>query len=65
MIDSEFDGQQWEWVAEWRLAKDQSTDAEGWSYSGQFNSKSYSAKKGIMDMVRRRRWVRQCVSRAE
>jgi len=51
----------WQWVMDWTV--DYHTpggvDREGWQYARDF-PRTYHARKGITDYVRRRRWYRKC-----
>jgi hypothetical protein len=55
-----FDDCCFEWIGDWTLVIDEHTDQEGWSYANNFKSKSFGSKKGMMDMVRKRKWVCKC-----
>ena len=59
------EGQKFEWSTEWQIVRDDSTDKEGWTYSNQFGAKKWTASKGLFDVVRRRRWMRQCKTKSE
>jgi hypothetical protein len=48
----------WEWEDIWHIERTpEFTDADGWSYAIDFNS-GFHASKGLLDAVRRRKWVR-------
>lgn len=48
----------WEWEDIWHVERTpEFTDADGWSYAIDFNS-AFHAAKGLLDAVRRRKWVR-------
>lgn len=48
----------WKWLTNWVVEKDPSFhDKNGWSYAYDFNG-PYKRSKGLMDFVRRRKWVR-------
>ena len=65
LIDPDADGLKLEWSSEWQVVKDASTDKEGWAFASQFGSKSWTSNKGLFDVVRRRRWLRQCKTKSE
>ena len=51
---------EWEWETIWFIDKDSDfTDEQGWQYSSDF---TYPFRKsmGLLDVVRRRKWVRIC-----
>eukprot|EP00898_Chlorokybus_atmophyticus_P001275 jgi/Chlat1/2148/Chrsp17S02730 len=54
----------WSWTSEWRVETTGHVDKEGWCYASDFPKLRYppsesARKKGILDFVRRRRWVRE------
>jgi hypothetical protein len=60
-----FDGLRWDWVDEWKLIIDETTDMNGWSYATSFTSKNFDPKKGLLDVVRRRKWIRKCKTKTD
>ena len=60
-----FDGLRWEWIEEWKLIIDETTDMNGYNYSTSFTSKNFTNKKGMLDVVRKRKWVRKCKTKNE
>lgn len=54
----------WEWIGPWEVEIKGHVDSAGWCYAADFKLMKYppkkgAGKKGIMDMTRRRRWVRK------
>jgi len=50
----------WEPVGEWRIEQDESTDPEGWQYAVDWRSSVWrQAPRALVDIVRRRQWVRE------
>ena len=50
----------WEWVDIWHIEKnDEFTDDNGWQYAVDFKS-NYHKSSGLLDVVRKRKWVRIC-----
>lgn len=54
----------WEWLGPWEIEIKGNVDAGGWCYAPDFKLMKYppkkgAGKKGLMDMTRRRRWVRK------
>lgn len=52
----------WKWQSNWIVEIDESFhDKKGWSYAYDFNG-PYKKTKGLLDFVRRRKWVRVAAS---
>jgi len=57
-------GKEWEWEDIWHVEKiPEFTDANGWQYAVDFNS-NFHGHKNLLDVVRRRKWVRVCRQKA-
>ena len=51
------DNGNWEWDGEWTIDVATSTDADGWTYAKNFDSK-FQNKNQSYHYVRRRKWIR-------
>ena len=48
----------WKWETGWEIQKDANfNDKNGWCYANDFNS-PFKKTRGLLDFVRRRKWVR-------
>lgn len=54
-----------QWVDDWKLIVDETTDLNGWVYGTNFKSKNFGSQKGILDVVRKRKWVRKCKAKVD
>ena len=51
----------WRWQTEWAVEIDANFhDAKGWSYNNDFKGQ-FKKERGLLDFVRRRKWVRFAV----
>lgn len=48
----------WKPKTAWRVVVDASTDPEGWCYSVSWSNRKWTRDEGLLDYVRRRKWVR-------
>jgi hypothetical protein len=53
----------WQWGSDWEVLFDMHTDTEGWSYFNSFTSKQGENKGSLLNMVRKRKWMRSEVPR--
>ena len=54
---------EWKWRTHWQIEKDPNfCDKKGWQYSNDFHG-PFKKTKGILDFVRRRKWVRIATTR--
>jgi len=52
----------WKWEGEWNYVIGPNTDKEGWEYADNFKAfNSGNSGKSLVNIVRRRKWVRRCV----
>jgi len=55
----------WRWADDWSVLMDGSGDKGGWGYAAIFaRAVPFTARRGALDYVRRRRWERTCVMAA-
>lgn len=55
-------GDSWKWEGEWNYVIGPNTDKEGWEYADNWKAfQSGHAGKSLVNIVRRRKWVRRCV----
>lgn len=52
-----FDTNHYEWISDWKIHKDESTDKDGWSYGKDFNSTDFTSVSHSK-YVRTRKWIR-------
>ena len=53
----------WQWESSWQVEKDpQFQDRKGWSYANDFHG-PFKRSRGLLDFVRRRKWVRYATLR--
>lgn len=52
----------WKWEGEWNYVIGPNTDKDGWEYANSFDAfNSGGSGKSLVNIVRRRKWVRRCI----